>query len=359
MSITLFRTLIRTSLAIKDAESSDILSSATELEWQQTFANLELHRLLPLVFYGLKTHGLSDIVPQHYLALMQRSYRQTQKINTRLLRTLERILKAMLARNLHPTLWKGIVLADSFYPDLATRSMEDIDFAIPPDELEPATDVFQALGFLLKEDDATDDAVYFEDAMGVMCDVHHRVRLFEGKESLNLTCFLPSQHMTAALPTLEPNAMVVLLIVHMDGHRGETGRLLSWMLDLAFVIQKWGNLLDLQRIETLLPQEHFVSLFRTVRFLQQEFNQPIPPALAPKALGFEPFTLASVLRERRLTLWGLPRPRGWMRLGASRLGFRSKRDRPYPNLSDLLLWPADALQNLRMNDQPIHASKFW
>lgn len=364
MSITLFHTLVRTSLMTTGSDWAAIvrqrLCSATELEWKRSFVDLAMHRLLPLVSYSLEAHGLTDTVPQMYLAGMQNAYRQTLRTNTFFLLTLNGILRSMQERDLHPVIWKGIALADSFYPDLGTRPMGDIDFAIPPDEIDSATVAFKSLGFLPQESMQTSDAVYFANQIGIMCDVHHRVRLFEGKEFMNLTTNLKPQRMSApALPVLEPNAMVVHLIVHMDGHRGEIGRMLLWILDLAFVMRKWGALLEPERLERLMPQEHFVSLFRTIRFLEREFDEELPECLADAAKRFEPFTLTEVLRERRLAIWGLPRPRGWLRLCAYRLGLRPTSSRPYPNLSDLLIWPRDALRNRLLGDQPILSSTLW
>lgn len=356
---SLSHTLIGISLATNDPEwatnTRNQLSSATELEWKRTIETLALHRLLPLVFYSLRVHNLTDAVPSLYLAQIQAAYFQTRLKNTVLLLTLDGILKVMGERGLHPVLWKGVVLADSFYPELGTRPMEDIDFALPPDEMDEATAVFQSLGLLPLPDAETSDAVYFANHMGVACDVHHRVRLFEGFESMNLTTKLKPRCLKAdALPVLEPNAMVVHLIVHMDGHRSETGLLLSWIVDLVFVLRKWGTLLQLEQIERLMPaKEHLVSLFRIISFLEKEFEEKPPDCLANAARKFEPFTLAEILRQRRLALWGLPRFNGWLRLVVSRLGFRLRYSRPELYISDLFLGFADALRNLRIGNQLI------
>lgn len=351
MSIKLFHTLVSTSLAANGgdwATSARLkLCSATESEWKQSLLQLQLHRLLPLVSYSLQAHGLTDAVPQRYLVWLQSAYQKTLRMNTFFLLTLNGILRAMQERNVHPIVWKGMVLADSFYPDPGMRLMEDMDFAIAPNDMDEATAAFNSLGFVLCK--TTEDAIYFANPIGVLCDVHHRVRLFEGKESMNLTVAQkPSRMQVPTFTILEPNAMVVHLIVHMDGHRSETGPMLFWILDLAFVLRKWGALLDLEQISKLMPaKENLVSLFRTIRFLEHEFSEKLPECLADTAQKFEPFTLAEVLRERRLALWGLPRPRGWLRLGACRLGFRSTKRLPYPNGSDLLLWPADVISRFR------------
>ncbi|NEQ66795.1 MAG: nucleotidyltransferase family protein [Symploca sp. SIO2D2] len=350
-SINLFHTLVYTSLATTEsnwiAKARQQFSSATELEWQRSLLALELHRLTPLVSYSLERHGLADALPKPYLFEMQESYRQTRMNNAVLLLMLNRILQAMRERNLHPIIWKGIALADSFYPDPGTRPMGDMDFAISPDEMDEATAVFKSLGLLPQSDAETSEAMYFANQIGIICDVHHRVRLFEGKESMNLTTNLKPQHLkTNSLPVLEPNAMIVHLIVHMDGHRNETGPIIVWILDLAFVLRKWGALLELEQLAKLMPtKEHFVSLFRTIRFLEHEFNEKPPECLAEVIKSFEPFTLEEILRQRRLALWGLPRFRGWLRLSASKLGFQLRHSRPELYLSDLFLWFSDALKN--------------
>ncbi|MDJ0737548.1 MAG: nucleotidyltransferase family protein [Nostocaceae cyanobacterium] len=339
---TLFHTLVYTSLAIIESDWSvkarEKLRDATDLEWEFTLETLRLHRLIPLVFFSLQAHGLTDAVPSPILDKMETEYGKTRVKNTFLLLTLDGLLKAMYERNLHPVLWKGVVLADSFYPAPGTRIMEDIDFAIPASEMEQISAAFKSLGFEPQHDKDTEDAVYFANQMGIFCDVHHRVRLFEGKESMNLTTNLKPQHVQIiSLPVLEPNAMLVHLSVHLDGHRPEIGPMLCWIVDIAFVLRKWGSSLELERIKKLMPDaEHFLSLLRTIRFLEIEFNQKPPECLAEVTKYIQPFTLAEVLKQRRLALWGLPHPRGWLRLAASKLGFQLQKSRPELYWSDLL-----------------------
>ncbi len=191
--------------------------------------------------------------------------------------------------------------------------------------------------------------------MGVACDVHHRVRLFEGKESMNLTVDVKPQRLKApTFKILEPNAMLVHLVFHLNGHLGEMGPMLSWMLDIAFVLRQWGNSIDPVRLEKLMPEKrHWVSLFRILRFLESEFDEPIPKCLAEAAGKFAPFTLEEILRQRRLTVWELPNLRGWLRVCASRLGMKLNRTYPTLHGEDLVGWVGDAVTAHRMANQPI------
>ena len=132
-------------------------------------------------------------------------------------------------------IWKGAVLIDAFYPDPGVRKMSDLDFALPLSEMGEASAAFRSVGF--EEADPGDpgapagpragllgDATSFRNRAGLFCDVHHRVRLFEGKEGLGLTVDLrPNRVEGPGLTTLEPNAFLAHLIVHLDGHRGEEG----------------------------------------------------------------------------------------------------------------------------------------
>ncbi|MGB3236997.1 MAG: nucleotidyltransferase family protein [Geitlerinemataceae cyanobacterium] len=358
----LFHTLLQTILATPNSDwteqAKQNLKLATESDWQQTVETLAWHRLLPLTAYALEAHGLSEFVPPEIFASLQQAYQQTRARNTVLLLSLDGILKTMAGRNLTPVLWKGIVLADSFYPDLGTRPMDDIDFSIATSEMDDATAAFESLGFVLQEHMSTEDAVYFANRMSVACDVHHRVRLFEGKESMNLTVEVPPQR--AKSPTfkiLEPNAMLTHLVFHLNGHLDETGPMLSWILDMAFVLRKWGSQIEPERLEQLIPKkEVWVLLFRVLRFLEAEFGEPVPPCLAEAAKDFAPFTLAEILRQRRLAVWELPSWQGWLRWGGSRLGM--KLNRMYPTLQgdDLVAWMADGMTARRMASQPIRLS---
>jgi hypothetical protein len=359
MSIQLLQTLICNALVSADSARTERvgaeLAAASERDWQESITSLALHRLTALAFYGLQVHGLTEKVPQPYRSQLQDTYQQTRTKNAVFLLTLDGIVQMMTQRNLHLVFWKGIVLADSFYPDIGMRAMSDIDLEIDVNEQAEIVEVLTGLGFQCAASTPTGDAFYYTNPMGIALDIHHRNRLFEGKESLGLTIDLAPQKMK--VPTfrvLEPNAMLVHLVVHMDGHRYETGPMLSWILDIAFVMRRWGDRIDLKRLEQLMPAKaNIVSLFRTLRFLEAEFGEQPPQHLAKAIEGFAPYTLAEILRQRRLAMWELPSLRGWLRVAANRLGIKLKHFYPELETSDLLLWIGDEIGDRRVGRQPL------
>jgi hypothetical protein len=345
----LLRTLIQISLASADIPLSNQLrqqvNGASEQDWQDVLVDLELHRLMPFIYYGIRVHGLKDCIPKSILDRLLKEYISSLGRNQVLFKTLAAVLKPTYEAGVRPVLWKGVVLADQLYPDRAVRMMGDIDWAIAPHELQTVSRVFTQLGFTLQDQMTTPDAVYFMGRNRVFFDVHHRVRLFEGKEHLPLT--QPLTPFWGGLPemsVLEPNAMLTHLTAHITGHLAETGPLLFWILDFVFLLRKWGHLIEWERLNQLMPDaENWLFLGRLLRFLEVELNEPLPPALREFAQNYKPLTLKLITRQCRLAVWGLPRPKGWLKLMACGLGLKSSTVQKYPRASDLVLWAADAV----------------
>jgi Uncharacterised nucleotidyltransferase len=348
----LLRTLLHLSLTPSDVILPDRLrhqlNLASEQDWENVLPDLELHRLMPLVYYSAKVHDLKDCIPKFALDKLLQAYLYSLGRNQIFFKTLASVLTSVHAVGVYPVMWKGVVLADQLYPDRATRLIGDIDWAIAPYELNAVSDVFAQLGFTLQEKMTTPDAVYFLGKNRVIFDVHHRVRLFETKEHLPLTQMLePTSEGLPNFRILEPTAMLTHLTVHMTGHRAETGPLLFWILDFVFLLRKWGHLMDWERLQQLMPDsESWTFLGQVLRFLEVELNESLPPDLAAFAQGYKPFTLESITRQCRLALWGLPRPKGWFKLMACRFGLKSATVKKYPHPSDLVLWAADAVSTV-------------
>ena len=320
------------------------LQQARPQQWQAVLPDLALHRQMPLMFLTLKAPELRQYVPKPVLIQMMQSYMYSLRRNRVMFNALGSVLYKTYAEGIYPVLWKGVVLADQLYPDLAIRMIGDIDWAIAPHELSVVERIFADLGFEIRDELSTPDAVYFKGNDHIFFDVHHRVRLFEGKEHLPLTTMIASR--TVGLPSqlhvLEPNAMLTHLTVHLKGHAPETGPMLFWVLDFVFLLRHWGDSIDFQRLEALMPDaESWHFLGRILRFLQVEFDEPLPPALAKFAQDYSPLTLDAIMRKCRLASWNLGHPKGWLKLAACRLGMQAPVLRPYPQASDLLMWAAD------------------
>lgn len=340
----LLRTLLQLALRTSDASISEqalqTLRQASPQRWQSALSELGFHRQMPLMFHTLKSPALSRSVPKTVLSQLMQAYLCSHQRSTLMYRTLATVLDAVYSAGIYPVLWKGIVLADQHYPEAAVRMLGDIDWAIAPHERETVDRIFKDLGFELEAELTTSDAVYYKSPDNIHFDVHHRVRLFEGKEHLPLTMKIePRGIELPQFHVLEPNAMLTHLTVHLNGHFPETGPLLFWVLDFVFLLRKWGDQIELDRLKALMPDhESWLLLGQVLRFLQVEFGEVLPPVLAEIAQQNDPLTLESMTRQCRLAGWNLDQPKGWLKLLACRLGFQMSSPQTYPQAGDLLMW---------------------
>jgi hypothetical protein len=346
----LIRTLLRACLEPAESEwvagARAELESASESEYSRVLIDLHLHRMTPFVGYAIRTHGLGDLLPAEFRSQCLAVHRDTSLANSARMHRLANVLHALEERGIEPVVLKGGALADGFYPDLGARSMSDVDLVIERNQIPSVREAFESVGVPRAPALDAGDALQFADPMGITFDVHYRFRLFEGQGLEGLTTVVPTQRLSfPRLRVLEPSAMVVHLVHHMGGHRSGSGYLLRWLIDLLLVLRSWGDRLEPDRLLGMLPSESDLALLlRALRFFEVEFGESLPGGLAPLPGGVPAIGLQEVLRQRLLALWGLPWPRGWARLGATRVGARARRGLPYPSWGDLRRWPADVLQ---------------
>jgi hypothetical protein len=350
VGLKLLRSLLRLPLEEDGSEALDRLATsigeAPASAWTEATEALRLHELLPFAGYGLRTHRLEGRVPPATRDTLASAYYESLLRNLCAVELLKDVHERLVERGVEPVLWKGIVLATAFYPDLGARPMADLDLAIDAAERIATLEVLEAAGLVRRPELDTADAIHLEHPCGVLIDLHHRVRLFEGHEraALSRPIALPAAGLDSAR-VLGPEAMITHLVVHLSGHLRSSGPLLRWVLDFAPVARRWGAELDRDRTLALLPSPHELALLlRLFGFLDRELGQPPPPAFAGLAAGVRPLALAEILRRRRLAQWGLHSPRGWARLALCRLGLRARGPRAFPRAGDFARAPGDALR---------------
>ena len=281
--------------------------------------------------------GLDRTLPAQYGANLVSDYRRTLATNTQLMHALGQVLPALAEAGVRPIAFKGILLANVYYPDLGTRPMGDIDLLIRPEESSVTSQAFTALGFEPHGDYDLDGAVYFRNSSGVIFDVHTRFSLFapEMRDGITEEVAMPGLG-GQSVKCWEPNAQMVHLLVHLWGHRPLSGLILGWLLDLAFVVRRDSARLCPERLENLMPQpEQLTMLWRALGFLRGQAGLVIPEALQASVDSVPPLRLQGILRDQRLARWGLPSMRGWARLLACRLHLKTLAGAKYPSMSDL------------------------
>jgi len=326
------------------AELRRALSCATEQQWRLALDLLAPHKVFPLLAHQLGEASLLEHVPATARARLLEVQSEVRARNALLLLTTARLLRMASERGEGTLLLKGILFADSYYPDFATRPMSDIDLVAVRGRDEALFAMLADAGFRPSFHHIVQDhSITFMNREGVFCDAHRTLPMFESEPFHRITREVELKRIRGVRAlSLEPNAMVAHLASHMHGHARELGFVLLWVLDLAFVLRRSAAELDAVRVRKLVGDDAAWALLLRLLRLLASAGCEVPPAFLHAARALPTLTLPALLRQRRITPWGLPAPMGWARLVAHRLRLH-RSDRPEPSLPDLLLWPYDEL----------------
>jgi hypothetical protein len=292
----LLRACCRRAAAPPDREPA---ADAPAAEWTRAAAVLASHRLLPLCGHALGEELLAR-APARFADDVRAAFRATFAGNVVAMRGLDDVLAALRADGIEPVVLKGAALVNTLYPALAARPMADLDLLVDAEERERAAATLARLGFRIASQE--EDATNFVGADGLRVDLAHRFRLFEGLPRADWTEVVEPRFLShRRLVTLEPNALLVHLVVHMNGHRRQIGHLLAWFVDVAFVLRESSARLERARLAALLDgDEEWTWLVRTVAFAHDVLGVAEAAKLARELPDVARLTLGEVLRSRRV-----------------------------------------------------------
>ena len=343
----LFRLLVLDDAPDGAAESHRRLSQFTPRRLAQGIEALEPHKVFPLLAHRLAQTGTSELLPSELGAELQRSFTEARRLNGMLMLSLANILRAASALEVQPVLLKGALFADSYYPDVATRPMGDIDLLAAPNQAARLYEALARAGFSRSPTHVVQaHAVAFENTQGVACDAHAYLEMYPYASWSELAEQVTLRRLRGVKAcALKPNVMLAHLIEHMHGHLPELGVAMLWLLDIVFVLRRHRAEITAAGLRPYLVEPGAFALFLRVLGLLLKLGETLPEGLqelAPQIARVPALTLEETLRLRRTRPWGLPRPIGFARLVARRVGLRDYPWRALPTASDLLCLPLDA-----------------
>ncbi len=343
----LFRLLVLDDIPHGADESLRRLSQFAPRRLAEGIAALEPHKVFPLLAYRLAHIGADELLPSELRAELQRSLAEAKQLNGMLMLSLAHILRAASALEVQPVLLKGALFADSYYPDVATRPMGDIDLLAAPNQAARLHEALARAGFSRSAAHVVQaHAVAFENRQGVACDAHAYLEMYPYARWSELAQQVSLRRLRGVKASaLKPNVMLAHLIEHVHGHLPELGVALLWLVDIVFVLRRHRAELTAAGLRPYLVEPSAFTLLLRVLGLLLKLGEPLPEGLqelAPKIARVPALTLEEAVRLRRTRPWGLPQPIGFARIVAQRAGLRDYPQRALPKASDLLCLPLDA-----------------
>lgn len=304
---------------------------ATPDEVKEAFGILAEHRLHLIVHSRLSPHDRAylprDLNDDLDATLKERAARQGM-----LELTFAHVTHTLHAAGIPTIACKGILLARDYYRPKGVRPMQDIDLWIPHAALDRVRSVLTQLGFDENPEKATNHALYFENPLGMLLDVHHQMALFEtqGLDPFDLSV----EKATGWCRAFRPEAQLVHLVYHLLGHTPQVAVLLGWVLDISVVLNEHGGRIDWGEVKRLCPTPRVWKILVRLIAFAAKLEWVLPPtALEPQIAAATPIHFATLVRLRHLAPLGLTSPRGWARL-VKRIGTSDASRPPLPALAE-------------------------
>lgn len=271
--------------------------------WQALQLLARRHGILPLVYEALKRHvpAIEIVAPEHsddaassrtfsYLEHFRAINTQLAKRNLLMTAELFRVMKLLDKNQLLALTFKGPILSQILYDNIATRQYGDLDILV--DE----SDAYRT-GVLLSENgyhpafslntltnrtcmNATHDLRFYHNANGITIELHWKLfnekigkqlsfrEIYDNKQILPINA--------RALPTLSNELLLVYLCLHGSKHAWER---LEWICDIDRLIRN-VDAIDWQKINWLAQtMETEATLALGLALAQSLFNTPLPETI--------------------------------------------------------------------------------
>ena len=116
-------------------------------DWEGILDLAGKHNLIPLLYARLKSLGLSHTIPTAILENMRQAMLTNATRNAIFLHEAKTLLDSLQKANIPVIGLKGVYLLENIYPDISTRTMNDLDLMLKKADIPEALTICQSLGY--------------------------------------------------------------------------------------------------------------------------------------------------------------------------------------------------------------------
>ncbi len=131
----------------KNASDAAALSSLSAADWQELITLAATQRIAPLFWHRLTQQGFHKMAPADTAGQFHMMFRQNTIRNMRLNGELHLFLSKLNAEKIPLIALKGIVLANTVYPSVGLREMNDIDVLARPEDIPKIIRILTGMGY--------------------------------------------------------------------------------------------------------------------------------------------------------------------------------------------------------------------
>jgi len=301
------------------------------LNWDKILSLGEKQETLPLVYYCLLNQQLQALIPSGAFGQLKDHYLANLRRNLVMEKELLKLCRRAQERGTNFLLLKGAALVQMLYPDPGLRIMADCDILIKPADLKAIESAFILSGYRLSpaKRDLRHMAIFSKEllpSLFLQIEAHGALAFPRPYE-----IYIPELWQRAKekivdqgkLLLLSPEDTFLSLALHLRSH---TRRLnLKFIVDIAELLNAYGNSLDWQYILGLSRKNHIKTTLYFYIYLANELLQaktPPPEIL----LALAPDILTRKLIRFTLNKYNFLLPKKWQGIFLRLLLFDRLRD---------------------------------
>jgi hypothetical protein len=283
-----FDLLLACCVGSSNNQRSERISEAlgAHLDWRRLIELAEHHGVVPHVYRRL---AASDLVPAHSLEALQQHYETNARQTLWLTRELLHMLGHLESRGIQALPYKGPVLAELLYSNVAFRQFSDLDVLIRVADVPKVKSALFELGYESGiELTQQEERAYLASGYEYTFDSVHGRNLLETQWQVlprfysvgfDVKGFFDRAAAVSvgghSLPTLCAEDLVLVLCVHAAKH---VWMQLSWLCDIAELVR--SQRLDWDAVQAQAKQlgiERIVAV--TCSLAHKMLGAPVPPPL--------------------------------------------------------------------------------
>jgi Uncharacterised nucleotidyltransferase len=219
------------------------------IDWNYFIQTAVLHKVMPLVYTSLNS-SVRDAVPQEVLEKLRNLFHANAQSSLFLAGELLKILALLEANDIKAVPYKGLVLANSAYGNLAMRQTGDLDIIVQLNDILKVKKILLDLGYQRKSNlTDTQERAFFQSkrehtfdfvnkTKTVLIEIHWRItpRYSSIIEPKHFWKYLePCAFAGKTVNSLPLDYWLPILCVHGSRHCWER---LGWICDVAELIQR-------------------------------------------------------------------------------------------------------------------------
>jgi len=232
------------------------------LDWDGMLETVISHGLSMSLYRNLNKINQNHLIPSGFMEKLRQTYYVNAKRNMLLYSELEQVLKSFQNDGIKTIVLKGAMLAETVYPNIALRSMGDIDLLIHKDDLDRAEKRILELGYIFNEHYRSAEwyieklhhlAPLFNPNKIVKIEVHHNIIPPSNPFAINIDEFwqraLPAKIANTDVLILSPEDLILHLSLHICYLDQFVGRI-KGLCDILEVVRHYQGKINWTQITT-------------------------------------------------------------------------------------------------------------